>query len=197
MLAGRTLQTAMGKRDKFVLTTKLIEGTDGRKMSKTYDNCIWLEDSAKDMYGKTLRIEDRLITTYMECCTDIAMVEIAAIEKKMGKKENPMAFKKQLAEEIVRMYHSDEAAKKAAAEFTKVFTDKEMPSDIPEVKAKKGELLLDLLMREKLITSKSDGRRLLEQKGIHLNDKAVTDVNAAAAAGTYKVGKRKFVRIFL
>lgn len=70
-----------------------------------------------------------------------------------------------------------------------------MPSDIPEVKAKKGELLLGLLMREKLITSKSDGRRLLEQKGIHLNDKAVMDVNAAAVPGIYKVGKRKFVRI--
>ena len=193
MLAGRTLQIALGKRDKFVLTTKLIEGTDGRKMSKTYDNCIWLEDSAKDMYGKTLRIEDLLITTYMECCTDIPMEEIARIGN--NKKENPMTFKKQLAQEIVRMYHGEEAAKKAAAEFTKVFTDKEMPSDIPEVKGKKGELLLDLLLREKLITSKSDGRRLMEQKGIHCDDKAVTDVNAAATAGTYKVGKRKFVRI--
>ena len=206
MLAGRTLQKVYGKRDKFVLTTKLIEGTDGRKMSKTYDNCIWLEDSAKDMYGKTLRIEDRLITTYMECCTDIAMEEIVTIEKAMNKEENPMQFKKELAYEIVRMYHGEEAAKKAAAEFTKVFSDKELPSDIPEVKAKKGELLLDLLLREKLITSKSDGRRLLEQKGIHLvggggggggNDKAVTDVNAEVVEGTYKVGKRKFVRFFL
>lgn len=195
MLAGRTLQTALGKREKFVLTTKLIEGTDGRKMSKTYDNCIWLEDSAKDMYGKTLRIEDRLITTYMECCTSIPMEEIITIEKAMNKEENPMTFKKELAHEIVRMYHGEEAAKKAAEEFTKVFSDKEMPTDIPEVKAKKGESLLDLLLREKLITSKSDGRRLLEQKGIHLNDKAVTDVNAAAVAGTYKVGKRKFVKI--
>ncbi|TSC57646.1 MAG: tyrosyl-tRNA synthetase [Candidatus Peregrinibacteria bacterium Greene0416_62] len=197
MLAGRTLQQKLGKRDKFVLTTKLIEGTDGRKMSKTYDNCIWLEDSAKDMYGKTLRIEDRLITTYMECCTDIPMEEIITIEKAMNKEENPMTFKKELAHEIVRTYHGEEAAKIAAAEFTKVFTDKEMPSDIPEVKAKKGELLLDLLLREKLITSKSDGRRLLDQKGIHLNDKVVTDVNAEVVEGTYKIGKRKFVRFFL
>lgn len=195
MLAGRTLQTALGKRDKFVLTTKLIEGTDGRKMSKTYDNCIWLEDSAKDMYGKTLSIEDRLITTYMECCTNIPMEEIATIERNMGKKDNPMTFKKQLAHEIVRMFHSEEAAKNAAAEFTKVFTDKEMPSDIPEVKAKKGELLLDLLLREKLITSKSDGRRLLEQKGIYCDNKAVTDVNAPTSPGIFKVGKRKFIRI--
>ena len=197
MLCGRTMQKAYGKRDKFVLTTKLIEGTDGRKMSKTYDNCIWLEDSPKDMYGKTLRIEDRLITTYMECCTDIPMEEIITIEKAMNKEENPMTFKKELAYEIVRMYHGEEAAKKAAEEFTKVFSDKEMPSDIPEVKAKKGELLLDLLLREKLIVSKSDGRRLLEQKAIHFNDVAVTDVNAAATPGTYKVGKRKFISIYV
>lgn len=195
MLAGRTLQTHLGKRDKFVLTTKLIEGTDGRKMSKTYDNCIWLEDSAKDMYGKTLRIEDHLITTYMECCTDVPTAEIEEIEKKMKKGENPMLFKKQLASAIVTLYHGQAAAKKSAEEFTKVFSDKEMPSDIPEVKAKKGELLLDLLLREKLISSKGNGRRLMEQKGIHRDEKAVKDVNAAAETGVYKVGKRKFVRI--
>jgi tyrosyl-tRNA synthetase len=164
-------------------------------MSKTYDNCIWLEDSAKDMYGKILGIEDRLITTYMECCTDIPMEEIITIEKAMNKEENPMQFKKELAYEIVRMYHGEEAAKNAAAEFTKVFTDKQMPSDIPEVKAKNGEFLLDFLLREKLIASKGEGRRLLEQKGIHCDDKAVMDVNAPASPGTYKVGKRKFIRI--
>jgi tyrosyl-tRNA synthetase len=66
MLAGRTLQKAYDKREKFIVTNKLIEGTDGRKMSKTYDNCIYLDDTPKDMYGKTLSIKDDLITTYME-----------------------------------------------------------------------------------------------------------------------------------
>jgi len=195
MLAGRTLQAFFGKRDKFVLTTKLIEGTDGRKMSKTYDNCIWLEDSAKEMYGKTLRIEDRLITTYMECCTDTPIEEIKVIEKKMLQEENPMTFKKELAFEIVKLYHGEEAAKKAAEEFTKVFSEKEMPSEIPEVKAKKGESLLDVLLRAKMISSKSDGRRLIEQKGIHLGDSVISDVHSPATPGTYKVGKRKFVKI--
>ena len=195
MLAGRTLQAFFGKRDKFVLTTKLIEGTDGRKMSKTYDNCIWLEYSAKEMYGKTLRIEDRLITTYMECCTDTPIEEIKVIEKKMLQEENPMTFKKELAFEIVKLYHGEEAAKKAAEEFTKVFSEKEMPSEIPEVKAKKGESLLDVLLRAKMISSKSDGRRLIEQKGIHLGDSVISDVHSPATPGTYKVGKRKFVKI--
>ena len=104
-------------------------------MSKTYDNCIWLEDSAKDMYGKTLRIEDRLITTLHGVLLDIPM-ERSRIGN--NKKENPMTFKKQLAQEIVRMYHTGRSCKRRLrAEFTKVFTDKEMPSDIPEVKRQK------------------------------------------------------------
>ncbi len=195
MLAGRTLQTALGKREKFVLTTKLIEGTDGRKMSKSYDNCIWLEDSAKDMYGKIMSIEDKLITTYMECCTDIPMDEIIIIEKKMIQEENPMQFKKQLAEEIVRLYHGDKSASEAADGFSNVFAKGELPEDIPEVKAKKGESLLDVLLRAEMITSKSDGRRLIEQGGIRLNDEVLSDQNSPATAGTYKVGKRKFMRI--
>jgi tyrosyl-tRNA synthetase len=196
MLAGRTLQQRNGKREKFVLTVKLIEGTDGRKMSKTYDNCIWLEDSAKDMYGKIMSIEDKLITLYMECCTDIPMDEIIIIEKKMIQEENPMQFKKQLAEEIVRLYHGDSAALEAAKGFSNVFAKGELPEDIPEVQAKKGESLLDLLLRAQMITSKSDGRRLIEQKGIHLGDVVISDNNAPATEGTYKVGKRKFVKVF-
>jgi len=195
MLAGRTLQQRLGKRDKFVLTTKLIEGTDGRKMSKTYNNCIWLEDSSTDMYGKIMRIEDKLITTYMECCTGIPMEEIITIEKKMNQEENPMQFKKQLAEEIVRLYHGEKAAKQAADGFSSVFAKGELPEDIPEIEAQKGESLLDVLLRAGVISSKSDGRRLLEQGGIHMGDKSISDGNSPAALGVYKIGKRKFLKI--
>jgi tyrosyl-tRNA synthetase len=81
MLAGRTLQKAYGKRDKFVLTTKLIEGTDGRKMSKSYENCIYLTDAPNEMYGRLMTIRDDLIPTYMECCTDIPMKDVQEAEK--------------------------------------------------------------------------------------------------------------------
>jgi tyrosyl-tRNA synthetase len=195
MLCGRTLQAAFGKREKFLLTTKLIEGTDGRKMSKTYDNCIWLTDSVKDMYGKTMRIEDGLITTYMECCTEMPMGSIRAAEKAMKSGENPMTFKKRLAEEIVKLYHGEKAAAAAAREFRNVFSKGETPSEIPEIKAKNGELLLDVLVRAKMIASKSDGRRLIEQKGIHRDDNVLTDLHAKAEPGTYKIGKRKFLHV--
>src|SRR3989344_8738239 len=81
MLAGRSLQAAYKKRDKFVLTTRLIEGTDGRKMSKTYDNCVYLEDSLNDMYGKLMSLGDGLVKTYFECLTDVSLDEVGAILK--------------------------------------------------------------------------------------------------------------------
>ena len=195
MLAGRTMQKAFGKRKKFVLTTKLLEGLDGRKMSKTYGNCVYIEDPPNEMYGKLMSLKDELIPIYMECCTDIPMDEIIIIEKKMIQEENPMQFKKQLAEEIVRIYHGEKAAKEAADGFSNVFAKGELPEDIPQIKAKKGESLLDVLLHAGMISSKNDGRRLLEQGGIHLDDKKISDGNSPATPGVYKVGKRKFVKI--
>ena len=190
MLAGRTLQTALGKKDKFVLTTKLIEGTDGRKMSKTYDNCIWLDDDAKDMFGKTMRVDDTLMEAYFECCTNVPLTEIAKIIK-----GDPRAAKVRLAKEITALYHGVKAAEKAAQQFDTVFKDKGVPDDMPEVKLKKGSVLLDVLVEQKLISSKSVGRRLMEQNGIQLNDAPITDVYAVAEQGIIRVGKRKFLRI--
>ncbi len=197
MLAGRHLQQAEGKREKFVLTTKLIEGMDGRKMSKTYENCVYLNDEPKDMYGKLMSIKDELITTYMECVTDIPVEEIKEVEKAIKKGSNPKDFKMLLAKEIVRMYHGDEEAKSAEAEFSNVFSKHGVPDDMPEVKAKKGESLIDVLVRAKVVTSKSEARRLIEQKGVHMNDKVVDSVEAKAEEGIVKVGKRKFVKISL
>lgn len=195
MLAGRTMQKAFGKRDKFVLTTPLIEGTDGRLMSKTYDNCVWLEDAPKDMYGKLMRLKDELITTYMECVTEIPMEEIKRVEQEMKGGQNPRDFKKFLAYEIVRMYHGESAARHAEEEFTRIFSDKGTPEDMQEVRAKKGESLVDLLVRAKVVSSKSEARRLIEQKGIHMNDQVVPSIDAKAEEGVVKVGKRKFIKI--
>jgi tyrosyl-tRNA synthetase len=195
MLAGRTLQKALGKRDKFVLTTKLIEGTDGRKMSKTYDNCIWIDDTAKDMYGKLMSIKDDLIVTYMECATEMPMSEVKDAEKAMKKGGNPKELKMQLARAVVALYHGDAAAKDAEAEFTKIFSKGGLPEDMPEVKAEKGMLLIELMVSQKLVTSKSEARRLVEQGGVHLNDKTVKGIDATVEPGVLKVGKRKFLKI--
>ncbi|MSR67425.1 tyrosine--tRNA ligase [Candidatus Peribacteria bacterium] len=198
MLAGRTMQHAHKKRDKFVLTTKLIDGTDGRKMSKTYSNCVYLTDSAEEMYGRLLSMPDALIPVYMECCTDLPMTEVKAAEKALKDgKENPKNLKMRLAREIVTIYHSAEAAKTAEAAFENVFKNKGVPEDMPEYKAKKGESLIDALLGSGTVLSKSEARRLIEQGGVKVGDVVVKSVDAKAETGVVRVGKRKFVKIFL
>lgn len=195
MLAGRSLQQAFGKREKFVLTTKLIEGTDGRKMSKTYDNCIYLDDEPNDMYGKTLSIKDELILTYMECCTDIALDEIGDMGKAMKKGANPKEFKMRLAYELVTLYHGETAAKAAEEQFTQVFAKGGVPDDMQEVKMSEGESLLNLLLRTGIVKSKSEARRLIDQKAVSIDGRTVETQDHPAEKGTVKVGKRKFVKV--
>ncbi len=196
MLAGRTLQTAFGKRDKFVLTTKLIEGTDGRKMSKTYDNCIYITDAPQDMYGKTMRILDNLIPLYMECCTSLPMEEVAKAEKALKDgKTNPKDLKMRLARELVTMYYGKEQAEHAEAQFQTMFKDHGVPDEMPEAKFKPDFMLSNFLVEFKLIPSKSEFRRLVEQKGIHMNDALVTTLDAKVEKGVIKVGKRKFLKV--
>lgn len=196
MLAGRTLQQAYGKRDKFVLTTKLIEGTDGRKMSKTYNNCVYLTDAPGEMYGRLMSMPDNLIPVYMECCTDIPLTEVKATEKALKDgKENPKNLKMRLAREIVTMYHTAKDATEAEAGFQNVFANKGLPDEMPEYKAKKGESLIDALVASGSCASKSEARRLIEQGGVKVDDKTVTSVDAKAEKGVVKVGKRKFLRL--
>ncbi len=220
MLCGRKLQHAYGKRDKCVLTVKLLEGTDGRKMSKSYDNCIWLTDSPQDMFGKVMRVEDRLIPQYFECCTDTPMAEIKQLELQLQLSPvdeatenttltsvNPRDLKMRLAREIVTLYHGADAAAQAEREFTRVFSQKELPEHMPEVTVKPGDSLIDLLLTQKLLPSKNEARRLLGQGGIHLNGERVTALDAKVGDGltpeawstgaVVKVGKRKFLRIKL
>lgn len=191
MLAGRTLQKAYGKREKFVLTTKLIEGTDGRKMSKTYNNCIYLDDEPNDMFGKVMRINDDLIETYFECCTDVSESEAKNIIS-----GDPREAKIMLAREIVTLYHSPEAADTAEKYYNEAAAG-DVPTDAPEVQAKKGTLLIDFLVEQKLVTSKSEARRLIEQGGIKTGDSVIDSLETEVAEGEYKIGKRKFIKISL
>lgn len=190
MLCGRKLQKAFGKRDKFVLTVKLLEGTDGRKMSKSYENCIWLDEAPNDMFGKVMSVKDDLMAQYFELCTDVDMAEVKKLLK-----GDPRDAKVRLAKEIVTIYHGSTAADAAVYNFESVFSKGGVPDDILETTAKDGESLLDLLCREKFIASKSDGRRLIDQGAITLDGEHVTEIHAPATKGVVKVGKRKFLRI--
>lgn len=197
MLVGRELQRKMNNKEKYVMTCNMITGTDGEPMSKTSGNCIWISDTAKDKFGKIMSMPDNCIFDYFELTTRVTMKEI----KKMRKSNiNPKDLKIKLAKEIVKMYHSEKEAKKAEKEFEKVFKNKEMPSEIPEIKLPEdGPLdVLGLLVKVKLVSSKAEARRLVEQGGVKIDQKVEKDwkkqINVKPGL-IIQAGKRRFVKI--
>lgn len=179
MLAGRSLQTAYKKRDKFVLTTRLIEGTDGRKMSKTYDNCIYLEDSSSDMYGKLMSIRDSLVKKYFECLTDVPTDEV-----ELALSGHPKEAKMRLAFEITKIYHGEDVANKAQENFEETFSKGGIPKEIKTVKVSKGTPLVETLLEHGLVSSKTEFNRLNKEGAIE-----------EIESGIYRIGKHRFLRI--
>lgn len=198
MLAGRSLLRSYKNKDKWVMTTPLIEGTDGRKMSKSYGNTIDLTDKPTDMFGKIMSMSDSLIIRYFTLCTDLAIKEIDEIDVHMKQGGNPRDAKMRLGREIVKMYYSSEAADQAEKDFVEVFRKKGLPDEIPEFKMSGDREITDLLMLCKLIETKSEGRRLIEQGGVKIDDEKVADykqVIRLKAGMVIQVGKRKWARI--
>lgn len=200
MLCGRELQRIYHKKEKYILTTPLIPGLDGRKMSKTFGNTINLTDSPNEMYGKLMSLNDDLIIPYFKLCTQVSLTEIEEMEGKLKlKKINPRDLKANLAKEIITIYHSQEVAKKAEKEFERIFREKKFPSKIPEFKIKEKSLdLLNLLSKTKLVPSKSEAKRLILQKAVEINGILKEDwreVIKIEKGMVIKVGKRRFVKI--
>jgi len=197
MMVGRQLQKAYHNKDKDILTTKLLLGTDGRKMSKTYDNAIYLTDSPKNMFGKIMSIKDELIGDYFELATELPKEYIEEIKKNL----NPRDQKALLAKEIVKMYYGEKEANKAEEEFNVIFRDKEIPTDIPVFETNKIIYpILDLLFDAKLTESKNDAKRVIEGGGVHINKEKITDWKKEVEIKDEMVvqfGKRKFIKIKL
>ena len=200
MLIGRELQKKMRNREKFVLTFPLILGIDGKPMSKTSGNCVWLTDSPDQMFGKIMSIPDNLIIPYLELLTNIPQKTIQQYKKELQlKKINPRIVKKQLALEIVKMYHSNRVAQRAGEEFERIFKEKKLPAKIPEVRMTQKSLnILDLLVKTKLAPSKSGAKRLILQKGVKIDKKIEDDwrkVIGIKKGMIIQAGKRRFFKI--
>jgi tyrosyl-tRNA synthetase len=200
MLIGRELQQKMQNREKFVMTLPMILGIDGKPMSKTSGNCIWIEDFPDQMFGKIMAIPDNLIIAYFELLTNLPRQLIQRYKKTLKlKKVNPRDLKKQLALKIVEKYHSLKFAKKAQKEFDRVFKEKKIPSKIPEIKIKEKTFkILDLLVKTKLASSKSEAKRLILQGGIKINGKIEEDWKAIIKIKKgliAQAGKRKFIKV--
>ncbi len=199
LLAGRTIQPVYGQEPQDIIMTNLLEGTDGRKMSSSWGNVINITDEAQDMFGKGMTIPDELIVKYFEYATRLPMSEIKEIEKVLGSGSNPRDIKKRLAEEIVTLYHSKEAAKQASDEWVKVFSNKEKPSEIETSASPGPDLpLYEVIAQLGLAKSNSEAKRLIEQGGVKINDVKITDPNKRIdieSGSIIQVGPRKFKKI--
>lgn len=196
MQAGRTLQKILRNKESFILANVYLEGIDGRKMSKSWGNAIWLDDAPSDMYAKIMAVKDDLIIQYFTLATNISLEEIEKIKKSDELNRHPMALKKRLAREIVSELHGKDAALKAQEAFEKTIQKKEIPAKIPTILlTNEVQTIIDLLIESGLTESKSDAKRLISQNAVTVNDEKITDPNFKIKEGILKVGKHKFLKI--
>ena len=200
MQAGRVLQKDLRKKESFIIANGFLEGTDGRKMSKTWNNAIWLTDEPNDMFGKVMSIKDELIIPYFTLATNTTMEEIRDMNKRLTAKENPMTLKIELAHRMVAELHSNALADAAQKDFAARFQTGDLTSStMPVFETKqKSWNPIELLVETTLAASKSEARRLLEQKAVELEGKIITKTSIPLVnGGILKVGKKKFLKIKL
>lgn len=201
MMMGRQLQNIYNHKDKWVLTTPLIEGTDGRKMSKSYKNYIALEDEAVDVYGKIMSIKDNLIMKYFEVLTRVDINKIEAMKKALDQGENPMQFKKQLAWQITSDLHGKQSAQKASKHFEQSIQNNAIP-DLEQF----AELILEIEEQDGVqrstnnIFSNSQLARLLEQGAVKLLPEQKLIQNwqeflSLPNGSQLKIGKHRFYQL--
>jgi len=200
LLVGRAIQREHGQEEQVILTVPLIEGTDGvNKMSKSYDNHIGLTDTPEDMYGKTMSIPDTMIEKYFLLAANADKAEMKRIQSQLADKSiNPRELKRELALEIVTMYYSTETASDAEQHFDQIFLHKDIPEDIPGIELNDDVALVELIFAHNLVASKSEGRRLIDQGAVKLNDLKCSDRNQVLKKGEkiiIKVGKRRFLKV--
>ncbi len=196
--AGRVIQKYYGMEVQDVLTCSMLEGTDGRKMSTSWGNVVNITDEPNDMFGKIMSIKDELIAKYFLLCTDATVGYIESIKKEMDNGANPKNLKLELAKNIVSLYHGEELAKKALENFENTFSKKEIPEDLPEVFVKKGEELMELVLNNKILSSKAEFKRLIDEGAVSVlpDGEKVEDFHFKIEKNlVVKVGKHKFMNI--
>ena len=211
LMVGRELQEKMGQDPQIVFLMPILPGTDGvRRMGKSLNNYIAIEDSPKDMFGKIMSLPDEVIPLYFELLTDLPEPELEHLTTSIEQHtENPMDFKKKLGVEMVSWFHSPEAAITANAEFERVVQRGQEPEEIPEVSIAEiansirdqnadGVLVdvLDLLVITFLAKSKSEARRLMSQNAIEIDGERASEETSFVRFGSIiRAWRRRFVRV--
>ncbi len=199
LLMGRKVMEMTGKEPQSVLSFALLVGTDGKeKMSKSLDNYIAITDTPADMFGKTMSLPDTLLSSYFELCTFTPMTEVEHImnDLKSGK-VHPKDVKMDLAKQITEIYHGRTKAEEARDMFIATFQKKGIPEDLLEVRVKKGGLLADAIFDAKLVASKSEFRRLIDEGAIKIDgEERITDpFYKIEISIVLKIGKHRFIKL--
>lgn len=201
ILMGRTLQKSVGQEEQVALFMPILEGLDGvEKMSKSLGNYIGINESAIVMFKKVMEVPDSLIIKFFDLATDLEPSEIEVFKERLSAGENPKNIKLELARQITRLYHSEEQSLKGEQFFEEAFTDKSLPSEVPELTLENLEWVMvslgNQLLQRKVIKSLSAFRRLIEQGGVLLNGEKVEKVETPLKPGDWiRVGKKQFFKI--
>ncbi|MDD2620299.1 MAG: tyrosine--tRNA ligase [Syntrophomonadaceae bacterium] len=199
LLVGRNLLKEYGFEPQIALMMPILEGINGvQKMSKSLGNYIGVNEEPYEMFGKTMSIPDELISRYFELLTRVSLEEIKSLQESMNNGEiNPRDVKIRLAKEIITTYHSADDAMKAEERFKLVFSQRDIPEDIPEISISEAEIWLPKFLHENaMVESTSDGRRMIKQGGVKVDGEKFLEENLQLANDmVVQVGKRKFLRL--
>lgn len=200
LLVGRNFQKDAGMDPQVIITTPILEGTDGiEKMSKSYGNDIGISDTANDMYGKTLSIPDEIILSWFTLAADAADAVLEDVKNRLNDTSiNPMDTKRELARKIVELYYDKEKAIEAENYFNNITVSKGIPEDIQEYHIEKEDLLVNVILDSGLLSSKSEARRMIKQSAVRIDDEVVEDIQLTLSPGKdriLKVGKRRFLKV--
>ena len=200
LLVGRDLQRDCGQEPQCIITTPLLEGTDGSdKMSKSYGNQIGIQDPPEEIFGKVLSIKDSMILRWYALATDSDSSRLLKVEKKLNDPTiNPMEIKRELARSVVNMYHDSEKALAAERHFDSVVVKKGVPDNIPVFNLIDEDTVVNILHSSGLLKSKGEVRRMIKQGAVTLNGEKVNDIYARISKSgeqIFRIGKRKFLKI--
>lgn len=200
IVAGRKLQEALGQRPQVGIITGILPGTDGvLRMSKSTGNHIPVATTAEDMYGKLMSVPDAALAVYMRLVTRWSPAAVHRMEEQLASGAlHPRDGKMQVAHEITEVFYGADGAAQGQAHFERVFQRRELPDDMPVLAVVAGTKLVDFVVAEGLVPTKSEARRLIKQGGIKLGGVAVADTEMLLQLGeatVIQVGKRKFARL--
>ena len=198
IMGGRKLQEAHGQKPLVGVICGILPGTDGvQRMSKSTGNIVPINSGADDMYGKVMSIPDAAMESYYRLVTRFGVAEIDVLLGNVASGAmHPRDAKMKLAREIVSIFYGEEAAQPAEEAFISLFQKKAIPDDMPEYKLKDGQSLLEVLLATGLVDSKSNARRMVDQKAVRLDGETLDRAgDAFPHRGVLQVGKRKFVRV--